>query len=283
MSLVYSLRKKDEGQEVKRLQKDLSVTSDGKFGPKTEKAVKEYQEGHSLLVDGIAGPQTLGHMGIKVIPAVDLSSWNGTVDFKKLNDAGVRNAWIKITEGTTHQNSGYQKKFDSARKEGFSCGAYHYGRPDTYSGDPKDWEREANNFLIQLEKAGLNSGDLVPALDVEAGMKTDDNHNVEWCLNWLEMVGNETKTKPLVYTAKWAHGLYLKKADKESLEKLFQYPVWWARYIRKTPLVGPGEHLRGWKEWKVWQHTGWGEIAGIKGKVDLNWIAGGQLDLLRVP
>tara|TARA_R110002110_G_scaffold104349_2_gene263187 strand:+ start:298 stop:1152 length:855 start_codon:yes stop_codon:yes gene_type:complete len=284
MSLIYTLRKKDEGQEVQKLQRAVSAQADGKFGPKTEKLLKEYQEEHSLLVDGIAGPHTLGHMGNEVVSAVDLSAWNGTVDFKKMKAAGVKHAWIKITEGQTHRNRGYQKKFDDARAEGFSCGAYHFGRSDNPE-DSKDWEREATNFLLQLEKAGLECGDLVPVLDVEKGMKTDDNHNVDWCLKWLEMVANETKTTPLIYTAKWAHDLFLARADKENLKKLFEYPVWWARYIRKSTghLVGPGSKLRGWKEWHAWQYTGHGSIDGAKGRVDLNWIAGGQLEKLRVP
>ena len=283
MSLVYTLRKKDEGQEVKRLQKVITAQPDGKFGPKTEKLLKEYQEEHNLLVDGVAGPQTLSHMGNSVAPAVDLSSWNGTVDFKKLKKAGVTNAWIKITEGTTHQNPGYQKKFDDARAAGFNVGAYHFGRPDTYTGDPRDWEREATNFLLQLEHAGCSSGDLIPVLDLEAGMKTDDNHNVDWCLNWLDMVGKETNSAPMIYTARWAWQLFVMKADKDAIKKLVEYPVWYAAYLRGKRLVGPGDKLRGWKEWDMWQYTGHGTIDGVKGRVDLNWIAGGQLEKLRVP
>jgi lysozyme len=282
MSLKYTLRKGDSGQEVKRLQSKLPTVADGRYGQKTEQAVKDYQKHNGLTVDGLAGKQTLTHLGINVTAATDLSSWNGTVNFKKVKEYGVSHAWIKITEGTTHQNPGYKKKFDDARSEGLCVGAYHFGRPDTYAGDPNDWEREANNFLLQLEHAGCQPGDLVPVLDVEAGMKTDDNHNVDWCLSWLEMVRNETNSTPMVYTAKWAYDLFLKKANKSSLEKLLEYPVWYACYIRKSPLVGPEDKLRGWKEWDVWQYTGHGEIDGIKGRCDLNWIAGEQLEKLKV-
>jgi len=280
MSLRYTLRKKDKGQEVKRLQKALSITTDGKFGSKTEKAVKEHQEEKGLVVDGLAGRRTLGSLKIEVFPAVDLSSYNGTVDFKKMKAAGVSLAWIKLTEGTTHRNPGYQLKFDSARKEGFSCGAYHFGRPDTYAGDPRDWEKEANNFLLQLEKAELKSGDLVPVLDVEKGMKTDDNHNVQWCLNWLEFVGNETCTTPLVYSARWAWQLYIMKAEKDIQQELAKYPLWLASYNKG---IEPKRKTKLWDAWAVWQYTGYGKIDGCKGRVDLNWIAGAQLDKLRVP
>ena len=282
MSLKYTLRKDDKGQEVKRLQSKLPVVADGHFGLKTEQAVRDYQEHNGLTVDGLAGKQTLSRLGINVTAATDLSSWNGTVNFKKMMTAGVSMGWIKLSEGTTHQNPGREKKFEDARKAGFTVGAYHFGRPDTYSGDPRDWEKEANNFLIQLEKVGCHSGDLVPVLDVEAGMKTDDNHNVDWSLNWLEHVGRETNSTPMVYTARWAWQLFLMKADKAQLDKLLEYPVWYAAYLRGKRLVGPEAKLRGWKEWDVWQYTGHGTLDGIKGRCDLNWIAGEQLSKLTV-
>ena len=279
MSLKYTLRKGDNGQEVKRLQTKLPIVADGRFGPKTQKAVREYQAHNNLIVDGLAGKQTLTSLGINVTAAVDLSSWNGTVDFKKLKSAGVSHAWIKITEGTTHRNPGYQKKFDTARAAGVTVGAYHFGRPDTYAGLAKDWEKEANNFLLQLEKAGCHKGDLVPVLDLEKGMKTDDNHNVEWCLKWLEYVGKETNSTPLVYTARWAWQLFVMRADKDKQEELAKYPLWLASY---NTGIEPKRKTKLWSTWDIWQYTGYGEIDGVKGRCDLNWIAGEQLCKLTV-
>jgi lysozyme len=276
----YVLRKKDKGQEVTRLQSKIGATTDGDFGPKTKKAVEEYQEENSLMVDGIAGPQTLGHLGIEVYSGIDLSSHNGTIDFKKVAKAGVKYAWIKVTEGTTHCNPGFQKKFDDARKEGILVGAYHFGRPDTSPNDPKDWEKEATNFLLQLEKAGLECGDLLPVLDVEKGMKTDDNHNCEWCLNWLEKVGNETNTKPIIYTARWAWQLYIMKAKQELQQNIASYPLWLASY---NSGVEPKRQTKLWNQWDIWQWTGSGNVPGIKGRCDQNWMAGGQLSKLTIP
>mgnify|MGYP003388885235 FL=1 len=280
MSFIYTLRKGDEGQEVKRLQSKLPTVADGKFGSKTEAEVRAYQQHNGLGIDGIAGPQTLGNLGIEVFPGIDVSSHNGTIDFKKVREAGVRYAWIKITEGTTHQNPGFQKKFDDARDAGIIVGAYHFGRPDTYAGDSRDWEKEADNFLLQLEKAGLEAGDLVPMLDVENGVKTDDSYNCEWYLNWLYKVGCETKVKPIVYTARWAWQLYVMKAEKELQNKIASYPLWLASY---NSGVEPERTTTLWDEWDVWQWTGSGAVPGIRGDCDQNWMAGEQLDKLRVP
>ena len=51
MSLKYILKNGDTGQEVKRLQGKLPIIIDGKFGPKTEKAVKDYQRQNKLIID----------------------------------------------------------------------------------------------------------------------------------------------------------------------------------------------------------------------------------------
>ena len=79
MSLIYTLRRGDKGQEVGRLQTKLDITIDGDFGPQTEGAVKSHQRDEGLVVDGLAGPKTLGSMGIAVYPGIDVSSHNGTV------------------------------------------------------------------------------------------------------------------------------------------------------------------------------------------------------------
>ena len=286
MSFIYSLRKKDRGQEVKRLQDHLPAVADGAFGPKTEQAVKDYQKHNSLSIDGVAGPQTLGHLGIKILAGIDVSAWNGTIDWEKVSDAGVRYAWVKATEGQTHVNRGHTKKFEGARDNGIAVGGYHFGRPDYNNHDDPmiDAEREAHHFLKTMSKVGMHTADLLPVLDVEKGMKTDDQYNVEWSLRWLEVVEDEIGcgNKPVIYTAKWAWDLFLAKANKNDLAKLTEYPIWWANYIRDERLVGPEKKLRGWKSWDIWQYTGHGTCPGIKGRVDLNWIAGNQLDNVRI-
>lgn len=47
-----------EGEEVKKLQIKLGIDAVGKFGPKTDEAVKKWQKENGLLVDGVVGPIT---------------------------------------------------------------------------------------------------------------------------------------------------------------------------------------------------------------------------------
>ena len=75
----------------------MNTKVDGIFGSDTQSEVRDYQSRYDLGVDGLAGPQTLGHMGIEVYPGIDLSSHNGEVDFRKVVDAGVKYV-TKVTE-----------------------------------------------------------------------------------------------------------------------------------------------------------------------------------------
>ena len=286
---VYTLRQGDKGQEVVRLQAALTgLRADGDFGRKTEKAVRECQKTQRLVVDGMAGPKTLGSLGIEVFGGIDVSAWNGQIDWDRVAAGGVKYAWTKITEGRTHTNKPYKYNIDGCHQNGIVVGGYHFGRPDTgiEQGAKADAVAEAQHFLSKLCPL-LQAGDLAPVLDVEAGMKTDDQHNVDWCLEWLEYMESEIGVKPLVYTGGWAVALYLKRSSKSSLEDLAKYPLWWARY--KTPETGvavdpdSGSKMLPWNEWSVWQWTGKGKIDGIKGKVDRNWMAGSKLSSLLIP
>ncbi|MEE9298810.1 MAG: peptidoglycan-binding domain-containing protein [Acidimicrobiia bacterium] len=63
---METLRSGSSGEAVEALQKKLLGKGvnpgpvDGIFGPKTEEAVRRFQERSELTVDGIAGPATFG-------------------------------------------------------------------------------------------------------------------------------------------------------------------------------------------------------------------------------
>jgi len=57
---IMLLKLGSEGEDVKKLQIKLGVDPIGKFGPKTEAAVKDWQSKHGLTADGIVGDKTWG-------------------------------------------------------------------------------------------------------------------------------------------------------------------------------------------------------------------------------
>lgn len=58
------LKQGSRGALVKELQEFLGITTDGDFGPGTERAVKDWQTKNGLTADGIVGPKTWDEMGI---------------------------------------------------------------------------------------------------------------------------------------------------------------------------------------------------------------------------
>ena len=168
MSFIYTLRFGDLGQEVKRLQGALGILADGDFGPKTLKAVQEYQKSEGLVVDGLAGLKTLGSLGTAPLPGIDVSSHNGTVDWAKAANAGVKFAWVKATEGQNHVNRNWVKRYEGAVNSNIIVGAYHFARPDfnKYDNPEADARAEFKHFRDTLASVGgLKSGNLVPAIE----------------------------------------------------------------------------------------------------------------------
>lgn len=58
LPIPRTVRRGNTGKAVMVVQSILGITIDGKFGPKTEAAVKQFQNKNSLTVDGYVGPKT---------------------------------------------------------------------------------------------------------------------------------------------------------------------------------------------------------------------------------
>lgn len=60
----YTLSLGSQGSAVAKLQETLGLTPTAYYGQITADAVKNYQRRNGLLVDGVAGPQTLSGLGV---------------------------------------------------------------------------------------------------------------------------------------------------------------------------------------------------------------------------
>ena len=262
----------------------------------------------SGLLDGILGPVTLsaaatylyqefGETGVaedalarlktkppaELLPGIDVSRYNGEIDWKTVAEAGIKFCWVKCSEGTTHKNRRRQENLDGARAWGIPVGGYHFARPDTYQSlKLEDAKNEAHNFLQCYGTP--QPDDLVPMVDLESGLlKNDHNYNLDWINEWCYTVEQELGLKPrkiVMYTARWATTSRILKADAGVLKQLAEHPRWWAEY-HDAEVTEPSKIMKPWKNWDIWQWTGYGSVPGITGRVDENWMKAESLEKLK--
>ena len=266
MKTVY--QKGNKGQEVRRIQKKLGVKPDGAFGKRTKEAVKIYQFDNQLDTDGVVGPKTLAAMGLDIFHGIDVSRWNGNVRWGNVDLDHCQFAWAKMSQGVDWYDKCREHNLEGCRANGIPVGGYHF--PSPHLGGSQDPRKEVEQFLRAL--GPIQTGDMLPVLDLEAGVKGDPDHNRQWALEWLQEFENETGIKCIVYTATWYTYSYL----RNDVGDLKNYPLWVADYTnsRNEP-----DSTCGWKEWSIWQWTGNGYVTGLDEtgirKCDRNILPGG--------
>ena len=181
---------------------------------------------------------------------VDLSSWNGTVNFDKIYDYGVTFAILRSGYG----NLVFQKdtKFDTyyydVKKTPIKIGTYWY----SYAKSIKEAEEEAYTCLQVLNGRKL---DLPVFLDMEENIQFSLGYDM---CNKIATAFCETIEKNSTYKA----GIYSNTnwfsnvLDKKLLNK---YTIWHAQWGGNAPPCAD-----------IWQYTSTGKIDGIYGSVDLN-------------
>ena len=96
-----------------------------------------------------------------LLHGIDVSNWQGSVDWGGHARSGVAFAFAKATEGGDFTDRWFARNWDGMRESWIVCGAYHFARP---KGDPGE---QARHFLRAVRAAGgLRRGDLI-ALDLE--------------------------------------------------------------------------------------------------------------------
>lgn len=87
---------------IQRLLTDQNIetNADGIFGQETQENVKHYQQEHDLQVDGIVGPETMGHM----MENMDQQDHQHMMDMPNNNQEGDHHQMSESTEGHSGMN-----------------------------------------------------------------------------------------------------------------------------------------------------------------------------------
>ena len=194
------------------------------------------------------------------LEGVDVSTYQGTVDWPSVYSAGRRFAIMRATLGQTYLDPTYATNHAGARAAGLAVAAYHYAKP---SSDPNDAILEADWFM---ENAALVPGDLVPALDIEetGGLSVTDLQ--AWIGAWLGEVYARLGVRAMIYTSPnfWKNAL----GDTTMFADQGYTTLWVAHWGVSSPSV-PANNWGG-HGWTFWQYTSSGSVAGISGDADLD-------------
>src|SRR5215470_7198342 len=179
---------------------------------------------------------------------IDVSHFQGNVDWAKVKATGVAFAFAKATEGTATSDQKFATNWAGIKNVGLLRGAYHF-----FHGS-KDAAAQANFFLSKF--SGV-TGDLPPVLDVETADGVSNDTLVAGVQTWLEAVADQTGVTPMIYASPAFWNGHLN-------DQFGSYPLWVAQYGVSAPRVP-----RGWTDWNFWQYSQSGKINGVSGNVDL--------------
>ncbi len=186
------------------------------------------------------------------IKCIDVSEWQGTIDWKKVKSAGYEYAILRAGFGrsATQKDKELESNYKNAKAAGVKLGVYWY----SYAVDKADAVKEAKaclqvlkgkilempvffdmeeNSMTKLSKATLTSMAKAFCEEIKkGGYRAGVYSNPNWFTNYL---------------------------DYNELRSL--YPIWLAQYYKEPQF-----------DCDVWQYTSEGIVSGISGNVDLNVI-----------
>lgn len=195
-----------------------------------------------------------------MIAGIDVSNWQGLVNWDQVAGAGKAFAFCKASEGIGFTDRTFAANWIGARAAGLIRGAYHYALPS--ENGP---EAEAAHFLRVIEAAGgLEPGDLL-ALDLEDVRAPMGSDLSGWALGFLRVVEAATGVRPLLYSGAW----YMRGRGLTENADLAEYGLWLAAYQAEPPAAP-----EPWPGLAIWQHTNEAEVPGVDGKCDGNHFFG---------
>lgn len=201
------------------------------------------------------------------IKGVDVSHYQGDIDWQTLSNEDIRFAYIKATEGSSHTDEMFEENYTEARKTELKIGAYHFFSFDSPG------STQAEHFIRTVEPF---EGMLPPAVDVEFYGDKKKNppeaEEVETELReYLNQVEQAYHKKPVIYATMEAWKRYIRGRFDE-------YPLW-IRNIWREPALKSGTENGQEQSWIFWQYTDRERLRGYSGEetfIDLNVFYGSE-------
>lgn len=231
---------------------------------------KDFNENQSYITDvkDIYGNTTKVKISItqikkKVLNGIDVSVYQGTIDWTKVSKSGVDFAMIRAgyrgygDKGVLVEDSMFSKNVLGAKTNKMDIGIYFY----TQAINVEEAKEEAKFVVNLIKKYGIDVKYPI-AIDTElspTGTGRADSISKEKRTEIVKAFCETIKQlgyKPMVYASKY--WLY----DNLNVQQISQYDTWLAHYTDKTDYK---------YSYTMWQYTSTGNVDGITGNVDKSY------------
>jgi lysozyme len=194
---------------------------------------------------------------------IDVSYYQGAIDWHAVRADGVGFAYLKATEGGDRVDERFAENWHAAGRAGVHRGAYHFW----YHCRPG--RQQAAWFIRNVPK---DPAALPPVLDMEwtptsptCRIRPEARTLHAEMQDFLDAVEAHYGKRPVIYTSVDFF------ADR-MVDAFHDYHLW-VRSVAGHPSVKYGD-----RDWRIWQYTATGRTAGVSGDVDLNLFQGSDED-----
>ncbi|KAI0676570.1 glycoside hydrolase family 25 protein [Trametes maxima] len=185
---------------------------------------------------------------------IDISNYQGTVNFNTAKANGISFVYIKATEGTTYVDPTFSSHYTGATNAGLIRGAYHFAHPSASSG-----ATQAKYFLAHGGGWSKDGITLPGALDIEYNPNGAECYGlsasamVSWIKDFSNTYHSSTGVYPVIYTTTdwWT------TCTGNSAAFASTNPLWIARYASSI-----GALPAGWSYTTFWQYADSGPNPG---------------------
>ncbi|ONI72990.1 lysozyme [Actinosynnema sp. ALI-1.44] len=180
-----------------------------------------------------------------VVYGIDVSGWQGNVDWAYWWGQGKRFAYVKATEGTGYRNPYFAQQYNGSYNVGMIRGSYHFAQPATSSG-----AAQADYFVNNGGGWSRDGKTLPGALDMEYNPNGATCYGLSksamtgWIKSFSDRYHARTSRWPVIYTSTswWSQCV---SGDFSSTS-----PLWVARYASSV-----GTLPYAWGFYTIWQYS----------------------------
>ena len=186
-----------------------------------------------------------------IYQGIDVSEWQGNIDFKKVKEAGIEVVYIRAGQGFSYKDSKFERNYEEAKKNGLKVGVYHY----VTARSEEDAKIQAKFFVSLISKKQI---DCKLAMDFESFGNLNNSEINKVALTFLEEVKKLSGKDVIVYSNTY-------NAKHTFSKEVAKYPLWVAQYGLSKP-----QDNGKWNSWEGYQYSSTGRVNGISGNVDMD-------------